>query len=53
MEDLESIANEIQERASTSFINMISSLEAKYGNKKRKAISGKTQTAKKRKVSKK
>ncbi|XP_044765059.1 J domain-containing protein CG6693-like isoform X2 [Coccinella septempunctata] len=53
MEDLETVANEIQQRASSSFMNMITSLESKYGNNKRKSITTGKNASKKRKISKK
>ncbi|XP_045481786.1 J domain-containing protein CG6693-like [Harmonia axyridis] len=53
MEDEESLSNEIQERASSNFMNMISNLEAKYGNNKSKSLTEVKTTAKKRKFSKK
>ncbi|XP_045481731.1 J domain-containing protein CG6693-like [Harmonia axyridis] len=53
MEDVERLTNEIQERSLSNFMNMISHFETKYGNKKRKSITERKTSAKKRKVSKK
>lgn len=52
MEELETAFNEIQARTSTNLMDF-TSLEAKYGNKKRKLVMEETHTAEKRRISRK
>lgn len=51
MNDLEKNANEIQERCCDRFLNLVSSLEANYGNSKRKSITSNGDSPKKRRSS--
>ncbi|KAK9891734.1 hypothetical protein WA026_016531 [Henosepilachna vigintioctopunctata] len=52
MADLDKIANEIQQRCSDRFMNMISSIEAKHGNKRKSIKQGEEAKPKKKRSKK-